>query len=147
MIDDIECGSKFYFSEEDYVDPQELSTKARRVSRRKVKHEKAPSPVGLGSPGSSTMSQASPSSKKRPRRSATACSNKKYLVPDSDDEMIIDESDKMVYEANCFAKKRKIETELHLWIKHLSALLQAEQLKVIPAVLNCTLWRLTALCM
>lgn len=128
LIDDIEYGGRFYFSEEDYVDPQDLSTKAKRTPRRKVKSEKAPSPVGLGTPGPSSLPQTPLSSKKRPRRSATSAA-KQYLVPDSDDETIVDESDLMVYEANCFAKKRKVETDLQLWIKHLSALLQTESLK------------------
>lgn len=155
MIDDIENGAEFYFTEEDYLTPEDLSTTPskkflkkrhrrnsmkQKVSAEVVKTEKSASPAGLGIAGpSSEPSTPTPSnSKKRPRRSAAA-STKKYIVPDSDDDMIVDDCDKMVFEATCDVKKRRTETNLQKWIKHLSALLQEEQKKVSRAIyVSCT---------
>ncbi|KIP08106.1 hypothetical protein PHLGIDRAFT_127240 [Phlebiopsis gigantea 11061_1 CR5-6] len=138
LVDDIESGCKFYFSEEDYLNPLELSPfplPSKRLRKKKrVKTEKAPSPVGVASfgvAGPSTPPQTpSAAPKKRPRRSTASSEAKKYLVPDSDDELIVDECDKLVYEANCFARKRRAESELQLWVKHLAALLLTEQRKL-----------------
>ena len=72
---------------------------------------------------------ASPSKgKKRPRRS-TASMVKNYLVPDSDDESILGEqkSDSMSLTKSEVGKK-KAESNLQRWIKHLTAL-QKEELK------------------
>lgn len=73
---------------------------------------------------------ASPSkNKKRPRRSA-ASTVKSYLVPDSDDESILSEQkpDGVSWEKSKDAGKRKAESNLQRWIKHLTAL-QKEELK------------------
>jgi len=68
-------------------------------------------------------------SKKRPRRSA-ASTVKSYLVPDSDDESILDEQkpDGVSWAKSKEAGKRKAESNLQRWIKHLTAL-QKEELK------------------
>lgn len=67
--------------------------------------------------------------KKRPRRFA-ASTVKSYLVPDSDDETILDEHkpDSMSLAKSKEAGKRKAESNLQRWIKHLTAL-QKEELK------------------
>lgn len=142
MIDDIENGTDFYFSEEDYLTPEELSTAPSKKGLKKrrshvkiriapddaVKIEQGTTPTALRITGPSS-SQLLPVLKKRPRRS-TASSTKLYVVPDSDDDMIMDDSDRIVLEANRSSKKRKFETNLQKWIKHLTALLQQEQRKV-----------------
>jgi hypothetical protein len=142
LIDDIESGSEFFFTEEDYLTPEELSgtpnkkapkkkgsrSKAKTISGQAVKTERS-SPTTITGADSSFHIEDSLVAKKRPRRSA-ASSSKKYVVPDSDDDMIVDECDIVMHEATCFAKKRKIETHLQKWIKHLTALLQEEQRKV-----------------
>lgn len=146
MVDDIENGCAFYFTEEDYLPAEELSlTPSKKYAKRRhrsntkhrasineaVKTEKSASPVGLGvaGPSSAPVTPTPSSGKKRPRRSAAA-STKKYVDPDSDDDMIVDDCDKIVYEATCDVKKRRVETSLQKWIKHLTALLQVEQKKV-----------------
>jgi len=55
---------------------------------------------------------------------------KSYLVPDSDDESILDEQkpDAMSWAKSKEAGKRKAESNLQRWIKHLTAL-QKEELK------------------
>ena len=134
LVDDIENGCKFYYNEEQYLEhPEELIPLPSKRSRKKkkVKTEKAPSPVGVASFGAAGLSSPPlPGARKRPRRSTTSTGAKKYLVPDSDDDLIVDECDRLVYAASCFARKRRAESELQLWIKHLAALLQAEQRKV-----------------
>ncbi|EKM49523.1 uncharacterized protein PHACADRAFT_265050 [Phanerochaete carnosa HHB-10118-sp] len=142
MIDDIEHGTDFYFSEEDYLTLEDLSATPskkglkRRYSRASIKIRIAPEVQAEQDTSVTTLrtaepssSQPSSSSTKRPRRSA-ASSTKQYVVPDSDDDMILDDTDKIVVESNRPSKPRKVETSLQKWVKHLTALLQAEQRKV-----------------
>lgn len=144
MIDDMEHGTDFYFSEEDYLTPEDLSATSskkglkRRYSRASIKIRIAPGSAAQVEQDTSatTLRIAGPSSPqpsslptKRPRRSA-ASSTKQYVVPDSDDDMILDDTDRIVVEANRPSKTRKVETSLQRWVKHLTALLQAEQKKV-----------------
>lgn len=106
-----------------------------------------PSSSGLGSNSSSVAApvssvtsfgppipikkvSAGPSrSKKRPRRSA-ASTVKSYLVPDSDDESILDErkQDSLSLAISKEVGKKKAESNLQRWIKHLTVL-QKEELK------------------
>jgi hypothetical protein len=75
--------------------------------------------------------QASPrASKRRPRRSAATVTS--YAIPDSDDEAIVEDDDDnaVVVLMTMQAKKRKVESNLQRWIKHLSVLLVEEQKKV-----------------
>lgn len=55
-----------------------------------------------------------------------------YTVPDSDDEAIVEDDGENAMTAllSMQAKKRKVESNLQRWIKHLSALLVDEQRKV-----------------
>jgi hypothetical protein len=70
-------------------------------------------------------------SKRRPRRSAAAVMS--YVIPDSDDEAIVEDDDEnaVVVLMTMQAKKRKVESNLQRWIKHLSVLLAEEQKKVL----------------
>lgn len=52
---------------------------------------------------------------------------KSYAVPDSDDEEIADGHENV---ASSTLKKRRSETNLQMWIKHLTILLKEEQKKV-----------------
>ena len=77
-------------------------------------------------------SSASPSrGKKRPRRSA-ASTVKSYLVPDSDDESILDEHKPDSVSLTKEAGKKKAESNLQRWIKHLTGL-QKEELKKVSS--------------
>lgn len=68
--------------------------------------------------------------RKRLRRSA-ATSVKSYAVPDSDDEAIVDEKpDYLGWEDSKSAKRKKVESNLQRWIKHLTVLQKEEQKKV-----------------
>lgn len=144
LFDDIDAGAEFFFSEEDYLSPEELSGAPRKVRRRRhsmikvkivsaysVKSEDTPGPSRLHTPISSASSASSSpdrpsrSSQKRPRRSAAQM--KSYVVPDSDDEEIVDVDDVMIKQTNVQAKKRKEESNMQKWIKHLSVLLKEEQ--------------------
>lgn len=81
-------------------------------------------------PPVSKKSGTSPSKgKKRPRRSV-ASTAKSYVVPDSDDESILEEHkpDSMSLEKSKEVGKKKAESNLQRWIKHLTAL-QKEELK------------------
>ena len=90
------------------------------------------STTSLGSPVPKKVSVSPSRSKKRPRRSA-ASTVKSYLVPDSDDESILDEQkpDAMSWAKSKEAGKRKAESNLQRWIKHLTALQKEELKKVI----------------
>jgi len=85
--------------------------------------------TSLGTPISKKAGASPSRNKKRPRRSATS-TVKSYLVPDSDDESILDEHkpDSMTLAKFKEAGKRKAESNLQRWIKHLTAL-QKEELK------------------
>ncbi|KAI0670746.1 hypothetical protein C8Q78DRAFT_808937 [Trametes maxima] len=137
LYEDIEMGTEFYFSEEDYLSQEELAgtaaapAKKRRTrskSEQAIKSEASPTP-GPSSAGPSGSRQASGSQqqqgKKRPRRSV-ASTVKSYVIPDSDDDGIMDGRDDGLQK---FAKKRKAETNTQQWIKHLTLLLKDEQKK------------------
>lgn len=85
--------------------------------------------TSLESPVPKKVGPSPSKNKKRPRRSA-ASSVKSYLVPDSDDESILDEHkpDGMLLAQSAEAGKRKAESNLQRWIKHLTVL-QKEELK------------------
>lgn len=159
MYEDIENGAEFYFSEEDYLSPEELSgaPQKRRPTKRKhtrirvrivseytVKTESSPGPSLAITPPPASAPVASSSStsasgsgmggellevKRRSRRSV-ATASKSYVVPDSDDEEIADDGDELMVHVHAQAKKRRVESNLQKWIKHLSALLKEEQKKV-----------------
>ncbi|KIN93376.1 hypothetical protein M404DRAFT_948149 [Pisolithus tinctorius Marx 270] len=134
LYHEIELGAEFYFSEEDYLSKQTLVIEPRQHGKhriRDVKKETSPATV------SHSLCQADPSSstppricRKRPRRS-TATTATSYIIPDSDDEAIVESDDEnaMVALMTMQAKKRKVESNLQRWIKHLSALLAEEQRK------------------
>ncbi|PSR74795.1 hypothetical protein PHLCEN_2v9509 [Hermanssonia centrifuga] len=146
LFDDIEAGIEFYFGEEDYLTLEELNGNSPRSSSRKrharirikmvteytVKTESSPTPpttqLGSSSAVTTVNLPAVTKGKKRPRRSATS-STKSYIVPDSDDEMIADDADVVMHEVHAIAKRRKVESNLQQWIKHLSVLLKEEQKK------------------
>lgn len=90
--------------------------------------------TSLESPVAKKISANPSKNKKRPRRSA-ASSVKSYLVPDSDDESILDEQkpDGVSLAQSTEAGKRKAESNLQRWIKHLTVL-QKEELKKVS---NC----------
>ncbi|KAI0801815.1 hypothetical protein BC629DRAFT_140226 [Irpex lacteus] len=140
LFDEIEYGAEFYFSEEDYLSPEELNgtivrhpkpkkrtsrIKIKMVSEYTVKSESSPTPPVPEDFAESSMSSSS--SSRRPRRSAV--SSISYVVPDSDDEAIADDGDEIMREVKVIAKKRKVESNLQKWIKHLTALLKDEQRK------------------
>ncbi|OSX59849.1 hypothetical protein POSPLADRAFT_1075353 [Postia placenta MAD-698-R-SB12] len=131
LFEDIETGTEFYFSEEDYLTQEELagvvSSPARaRCRRTKIKMEVTAKPEVVviplpPVPGPSRI-QGHTRGKKRPRRSATT-TMKSYVVPDSDDEEIAEEK------VDDSVKKRRSETNLQRWIKHLTILHKEEQKK------------------
>ncbi|TBU28609.1 hypothetical protein BD311DRAFT_694525 [Dichomitus squalens] len=143
LYDDIEAGTEFYFSEEDYLSQEELNGTAqpplKKATRRaKVKCEASPTPgpSSAGMPTSRQAEAAGPSAgpsagagsqgRKRPRRSV-ASSVKSYVVPDSDDEDIVMEGEDDILQK--FAKKRRQETNMQRWIKQLAILFKEEQRK------------------
>ena len=121
LYHEIESGAEFFVDENDYVAKNEVKN---LEAKHKVKVEGSPYP--LPSLASSSPAPASNRGKKRPRRSA-AVTVQSYAVPDSDDEDIVDED-------GCFRiddeEKKSKETNLQLWIKHLSDILKVETRKV-----------------
>lgn len=133
LYHEIESGAEFFLDENDCIAKNDV---ARNLEAKdKIKVEASPNP--LPSFPSSTPAPASNRGKKRPRRSA-AVTVQSYAVPDSDDEDIVDED-------SCFwiddQEKKCKETNLQLWIKHLSDILKTETRKVRhhPAPLFSTL--------
>ncbi|KAH9841569.1 uncharacterized protein C8Q71DRAFT_737681 [Rhodofomes roseus] len=134
LIDDIEAGIEFYFDEDDYLSVEDSNSAAssnnnsRARSRRvKVETDGTPRPPSSlpASPESSGSRGKGSRGRKRPRRTTTLV--KSYAIPDSDDENIAGE-ERDVIESD-FARKRRCETNLQQWIKHLSVLLKEEQRK------------------
>ncbi|KAF8133652.1 hypothetical protein EV363DRAFT_927496 [Boletus edulis] len=138
LYHEIEFGAEFFFSEEDYLSkqapfPDNKRTCKFRVKPNVIKKETSPPSLSRSSCHAEppTPPQASPSrtSRRRPRRSA-ATTVTSYIVPDSDDEAIVeDDENAMTALLSMQAKKRKVESNLQRWIKHLSALLVDEQRK------------------
>ncbi|THH30656.1 hypothetical protein EUX98_g3535 [Antrodiella citrinella] len=142
LFDDIEAGAEFYFTEEDYLSPEDLSGTpqksfvAKRTKRPRfrikmvqeytVKTESSPGPSTLPFESLDVVGESS-SSRPRPRRSTA--SKKSYAIPDSDDDAIADEQDDMVQHVSAHAKKRKVESNMQKWIKHLTALMKEEEKK------------------
>ncbi|KAI5986146.1 hypothetical protein EDD15DRAFT_2389952 [Pisolithus albus] len=134
FITEIELGAEFYFSEEDYLSKQTPVVEPRQHGKHRtkdVKKETSPTTV------SHSLCQADPSSstpprtsRKRPRRSTVVVFTS-YVIPDSDDEAIVESDDEnaMLTLMTMQAKKRRVESNLQRWIKHLSALLTEEQRK------------------
>lgn len=107
--------------EKDYISKSDLAQNA--LLRRKIKSE---SPQSVPVPSVSPMSPLhGHRGKKRPRRSA-AVSVRSYAVPDSDDEAIAEDYTIDDQED----KKMPRESNLQLWIKHLTQLLKTETRKV-----------------
>jgi hypothetical protein len=138
LYHDIEIGAEFYFSEEDYLAHEDVTDSKRKI---KIKVEVMNNAIPLAS-SSSSSSSASPAAaaaltcsptkgRKRPRRAAAAASARSYIVPDSDDEAIVDEDAEPPEPFSGPAKKKKkFESNLQLWLKHLTILLKEEQRKV-----------------
>ena len=139
MIHDIELGAEFYFSEEDYLNKE---------SKPKVKTEVKTETTQLSVPSTSSSRRISTSRleksppKKRPRRSA-AETVRSYAIPDSDDEDIADEDRAKALKMNINSRKKKIESNLQIWIKELSVLLKEEQRKVCSTKRRATGSKLT----
>ncbi|KAL4073230.1 hypothetical protein V8B97DRAFT_2023022 [Scleroderma yunnanense] len=140
LYHEIELGAEFYFSEEDYLSKQTPGVEMRRQSKHKsradVKKETSPTTVPrslcqIDPSRTASLTPTSPRiSRRRPRRSTTAMITS-YVIPDSDDELIVEDDDEnaMVVLMSMQAKKRRVESNLQRWIKHLSALLAEEQRK------------------
>lgn len=155
LYHEIELGAEFYFSEEDYLSKQtpaaaETRRQARHKSRADVKKETSPPGVSrslsqIDLSRSASVASTSPRiSRRRPRRSTTVTTTS-YIIPDSDDELIVEDDDENVMVAlmSMQARKRKVESNLQRWIKHLSVLLTEEQRKVVIASLPIPSRRLT----
>jgi hypothetical protein len=114
----IQVGAQFLFNEDDYL--SEASKAIRHSAKQKVvKTESVEGDLSLPS--------TSPSGdRKRPRRSATVV--RSYAVPDSDDESVFEEKSTRI--KSSMKRKMPQETNLQLWIKHLSLLLKTETRKV-----------------
>ena len=102
--------------------------------------------TSLRSPVPKKVSTSPSRNKKRPRRSAASIV-KSYLVPDSDDESILDEQkpNSMSWTKSKEAGKRKAESNLQRWIKHLTAL-QKEELKKVSRRWSSTFFLGSNLC-
>ncbi|KAH7913399.1 hypothetical protein BJ138DRAFT_1081602 [Hygrophoropsis aurantiaca] len=130
LYHEVELGAEFYFSEQDYITQQPSSPDSKRSAKVKwrmsVKKETSPPTIpNLGEPRagpSRTTSSRSP--RKRPRRSVT--STLSYVVPDSDDEDIVESDNDLSALMNLEARKRKAESNLQRWIKHLAIILSEE---------------------
>lgn len=122
LYHEIESGAEFFLDENDYTVKNDMVKNLE--AKHKVKVEGSPNP--LPSFSSSSPVPALNREKKRPRRSA-AVTVQSYAVPDSDDEDIVDEDSSFRIDDQ---EKKSKETNLQLWIKHLSNILKTETRKV-----------------
>lgn len=134
MFDDIEVGAEFYFTEEDYLTSEELNgapPRRRKRPRIRIKAVTEYTVKAECSPGPSTpQDNEDQDAKLRPRRHLDSSVN--YYVPDSDDEMIAEDEgeEELKQELSAIVKKRKDESNLQKWIKHLTSIYKEEQKKV-----------------
>ncbi|KAG6830977.1 hypothetical protein H0H87_006628 [Tephrocybe sp. NHM501043] len=110
LYHEIESNCEFFLDEEDYIKQDAKSDNGSRS----IKDEASLSPST--SPRAKTEARR----RKRPRRSATAV--RSYVIPDSDDDAIVDDEE-------VSNKPRVVESNLQKWILHLSELLKDEQHK------------------
>lgn len=146
MFDDIEAGAEFYFSEDDYLTQEELAPPKRRLKlkhrpRIRIKPVKEYTVKTESSPGPSTP-RTNEDQDMKPRLRRHAVSSVNYYIPGSDDEMITsDESEEQIKEElHAIVRKRKEESNLQKWIKHLSVVLKEEHKKVHFARMFATLY-------
>ncbi|TFK52615.1 hypothetical protein OE88DRAFT_1807498 [Heliocybe sulcata] len=123
LYHEIQQGAEFYFTEEDYIAQDKAKASGKRV---KVKTESSSQSVLSTSTTGPSRGEGS-RGRKRPRRSAAA-SVKSYVIPDSDDETIVEDAT-ISRAMKLQAKWKKVESNLQQWIKHLSAILKEEQKK------------------
>ncbi|KIJ54821.1 hypothetical protein M422DRAFT_221215 [Sphaerobolus stellatus SS14] len=121
--------AEFYLSEEDYLTPGANSSGAG-PSRRNAKSS---SKMFIDSPDyedckAAVVLERPQTGRKRPRRSATMAAS--YVIPGSDDD---GEGFDREYDTKAPSKRkgklRATETDLQLWIRHLTALLKEEERK------------------
>ncbi|KAF7797419.1 hypothetical protein EIP86_008614 [Pleurotus ostreatoroseus] len=133
LFDDIEVGAEFYFTEEDYLTQEELNgapPRRRKRPRIRIKAVTEYTVKAECSPGPSTPRDSEDQDAKlRPRRHPDSSIN--YYVPDSDDEMIAEDEgeEELKQELSALVKKRKDESNLQKWIKHLTTIYKEEQKK------------------
>lgn len=120
LYHEVEIGAEFYMDENDYI----AKNDAAKILEAKHKVKVETTPNMLPSSSSSTPAPVTTRGKKRPRRSA-AVTVRSYAVPDSDDEAITDEDSRFWID-----NQKCKETNLQIWIKHLSDLLKCETRKV-----------------
>ena len=125
LYHEIEIGAEFYMDENDYISKNDTARILEAKHEVKVEAEAMSNMLLSSSPTSVPPVNRG---KKRPRRSAVVQS---YAVPGSDDEAIADEDGP----DNCFRindqdRKKRKETNLQLWIKHLNDVLKSETRKV-----------------
>ncbi|KAL0961156.1 hypothetical protein HGRIS_006128 [Hohenbuehelia grisea] len=133
MYNEIETGAEFYYTEDDYLsDAEKVAPKPRAVPKVKSEGSQARTIGHYATSRSRTPAHhLHDRGRKRPRREAAAAV-RSYVVPDSDDEAIIADSDEEMDEAYVNAvhvRQKKAETNLQKWITHLSALCKEEQRK------------------
>lgn len=125
-------GAEFYFSETDYFFSRRNSEpKKYQPCKFKFKAE-----ANQGNDSLTSLSSFGPLSqlegpsrvKNRPQRMA-AVTVGSYAVPGSDDEAILDD-DPGFGRIIGQSKRKRAESSLQRWIKHLSVLLKEEQQKV-----------------
>ncbi|KAF9242591.1 hypothetical protein BU15DRAFT_86781 [Melanogaster broomeanus] len=140
LYHEIELGAEFYFSEEDYLSKQAPTSETKWLSKFRakptdIKKETSPPTLSRSScqagPSTQRASSSSPRKPRRRSRRSAAATVTSYVVPDSDDEAIVEDDGEnaMVALLSMQAKKRKVESNLQRWIKHLSILLVEEQRK------------------
>ncbi|KAL1748432.1 hypothetical protein HDZ31DRAFT_60417 [Schizophyllum fasciatum] len=111
LFNEIERGSEFYFSADDYLAPSSPKTGGSSKSRAS-RRQSLPTPRTSARP------------LKRPRRSA-AKAVVSYVVPDSDE----DEKDGRENEEGKSTSSKTAEPPLQKWVTHLGELLRAEERK------------------
>jgi hypothetical protein len=120
----IKSGAGFYFSDNDYLRFSEIEVKRETPCAETVGVIKDPPPSVDPSSSPAAMSSAVPT-RKRPHRSAAATvKSYAYTQSDSDEEIPIHGS------PMSSRWVRTVESDLQLWIKHLSALHKDETKKV-----------------
>jgi hypothetical protein len=125
-------GAEFYFSETDYFFSRRNSEPRKYLPCKfkfKAEASQGNSPLSsLSSIGPPSKLEGSSRVKNRPRRMAAETVGS-YAVPGSDDEAILDD-DPGFGRIIGQSKRKKSESSLQRWIKHLSVLLKEEQQKV-----------------
>ena len=130
----IKNGAGFFFSDGDYLKQPDIEVKRETPCAEPMPSgvAKESSSIDPSSSSSSAMLSAAPTRKRLHRSAAATVKSYAYTQSDSDDG-----SPSRGTKSDSFQRTRTVESNLQLWIRHLSELQKNETKRVFSMCLRC----------